>query len=550
MNHIFLTGQSIVARTQSTAREVMYEELPGTDGLLSVVHNVEICAVGIEYPLASGPKTFTPEDLLQAVASQDDPAIQAPRVWLGHPDDQRFHAGRTSPVGSAEPALGKVTGMRVEDEGMVLVGDVMGCPTWLAKILASAYPSRSIEGFQNAETVTGQKWDLVITDLALLGVVWPGVTTLEDLSALYSAEGPEGVEVKEDEVSIAAARGRVFAQSALEKVRMAFVAALPDLDIPGWPWIRAILQDPNELIVDDDEGGLWMVAYDAANEDDIKFSAPVKKKIQYVNASQKRDPHARTLLANMLTDGRQVAASWEDRTASRPDNDPGGHSMTPEQLRANLGLPADATDEQVQARLQELQAAAGGPSPDQTGEPGSRGPDAPPDPATVTPPAQPGAPSTAGVTPEAPSPDQAGEAGSRGPVAPPVAASGSLPEGMVAVPAEAWASMQSSVQTISARNAQDEVAADERLVAQALQDGKFYPYQRDYYLARIKDANTRDAFRHLLTAAPADGGLMANLVPITARGGDTPVDAQADAYPADWLPEVKQGGTATITTEG
>jgi hypothetical protein len=41
--------------------------------------NVEIVKTGIEYPLATGPQTFTPEDLLEAVAAQDDPAIVAPR---------------------------------------------------------------------------------------------------------------------------------------------------------------------------------------------------------------------------------------------------------------------------------------------------------------------------------------------------------------------------------------------------------------------------------------------------------------------------------------
>src|SRR4051812_20836114 len=155
-------------------RKVTFEEIDGTDGLLAVVRNVDVCAVGIEYPLASGPATFTPDDLVQAVASQDDPAVRPPRVWLGHPDDDRFHEGRSSPAGSAEPALGTVQAMRIEDNGMTLVGDIYGCPTWLAKILSSAYPSRSIEGFQNAQTVTGHEWGLVVTDLALLGVVWPG----------------------------------------------------------------------------------------------------------------------------------------------------------------------------------------------------------------------------------------------------------------------------------------------------------------------------------------------------------------------------------------
>lgn len=146
-----------VKGVRASERTVTYAPIEGTDGLLSTVYDVELCATGIEYPLASGPTTFTPEDLLQAVASQDDPAVQSPRVWLGHPDDDRFHAGRASPAGSAEPALGKAVNLRVEDNGQTLVGDVVGCPTWLAKILSSAYPSRSVEGFQEATTVTDRK---------------------------------------------------------------------------------------------------------------------------------------------------------------------------------------------------------------------------------------------------------------------------------------------------------------------------------------------------------------------------------------------------------
>lgn len=449
--------------------------------------------------------------------------------------------------------------MRVEDEGMTLVGDIVGCPTWLANILASAYPSRSIEGFAGAKTVTGQHWDLIITDLALLGVSWPGVTTLEDLQALYSIDGPDGIEVKEEDLTIAARGATVQAQSALEKVRQAFVAALPDLDIPGWPWIRAILQDPNELIVDDDEGGLWMVAYDASNEDDIKFQSPVKKKIQYVNASQKRDPQARTLLTNMLTNDRTVVASWENRTASRPENDPGGQPMTPEQLRATLGLQADATDEQVQARIQELQAAAASPTPtpDQAGASGANGPGNPSDTPPVTQPATPPNPGQSGsATGEAgtPSPDQAGETGLKGPGSPsatPDVMQGQLPAGMVAVPADQWSAMQASVGHLTAAATTDRETSDIRDLDDAIKAGKVFPYQRDHYVARLKDTKTRDAYHHLITASVEQGGLMANMVPVTQRGADAPDSAQIEAaYPAEWLPEVQQPNRdQTVTME-
>lgn len=516
-------------------RQVTYEEIPNTDGLLSVVRDVEICAVGIEYPLASGPKTFTPEDLLAAIRSQDDPAIKAPRVWLGHPDDDRFHAGRATPAGTAEPALGTVVNMRVEDEGMTLVGDIAGCPTWLAKILASAYPSRSIEGFEGAQTVTGREWDVVITDLALLGVRWPGVSTIEDIQLLYSEEGPS-VDVEEAEpMSIAAATGgRIQAQAELEKIRRAFVAQIPDLKIPGWPWIRSVLQDPNELIVDDDEGGLYRVPYDATGED-VTFGDVKQVQIQYVNASQSRDPDARGLLVNMLTRDSKVVASWGKRAESRPDSETQeASSVNPEiikALRARLGLseeqlPDDATEEQVQAALADSgENPAPAPKPP-TPNPGD----------TPSPDQEPGSPGPGSL--ETPTPE-------------PVAASAALPEGMVAVPADAWAETQKQVQDIAAARATEQTAADLRTVGDALRAGKIFPAQREYYEGKIKDPNTREAFRHLLTASVAEGGLAPGIVPLEARGQDpSSTEANQEAYPADWLPELRgQGSTSAITVE-
>jgi hypothetical protein len=514
--------------------------------MLCTVRNVDLCAVGIEYPLSSGPATFTPEDLIQAVASQDDPAIQAPRVWLGHPDDQRFHAGRTTPAGSAEPALGKVINMRVEDQGMTLVGDVVGCPTWLGNILASAYPSRSIEGFQEAETVTGHKWGLVITDLALLGVTWPGVSTLDDLEALYSEDGPEGIEVKEEDVTVAASRA-VTAQVNIDDIRRAFYAELGSMDISQWSWIRAMQLDPNELIVDDDEGELYRIGFSVEGET-VTFEAPEQVKIQYVNASQQRDSSVRALAASLLTTG-EVAKSWDTPVASRPVTANQEASMTPEQLRASIGLPADATDDQVRSRLAELNAAA----PDDVvastprGNPGDKDYVAPnPSAPAVQLPTEPYSPPGTRVSdsdPGAPpaSPDQIPQQPDPlNPNAGPVAGS-MLPPGMVAVPAEQWAGMQASVQALSARHATDQAQDDLRLVGEALRAGKFAPHQRQYFEARIKDPQTRDTFHHLLTAPVEQGGLAPGLIPVTAMGIDPQIVAgggESDAYPSHWLPEV------------
>lgn len=545
--NINVSGEALYevhAATQS--RQVTFTPLEA-EPLLSTVYNVDVCAVGIEYPLASGPATFTPEDLIEAVASQSDTAIKSPRVWLGHPDDDRFHAGRATPAGSAEPALGKIINMRVEDNGMTLVGDIEGCPTWLAKILSSAYPNRSIEGFQGATTVTGHEWKLVITDMALLGVTWPGVSTLDDLESLFSEDGPEGVEVKEEDMSVAAARA-ITAQVNVDDVRRAFYnEALGEMDISPWSWIRAIQLDPNEIIIDDDEGHLFRASFETSGEN-VTFGDPAEVKIKYVNAEMmKAYPHV--IAASMMVAHEGVL--FANRAESRPDHINQEVRMTPEQLRASIGLPADATDDQVRARMAELQAAV--PSPDQVPdnpEPAAPGPG--PVPATADPSNPSTQPTPANTTPDSPSPDQlptGPDVLNPDPVQPPTQAS-VLPPGMTAVPTAAWQAMQANVQALAAKSQADETEGDMQLLATACRKGKVFPAQRAYYEARLKDAATRDTFRHLLTADVEAGGLAENLVPVEARGIDPSTTGPVEAYPADWLPEVAaQTGDTTVTME-
>lgn len=534
-------GAAEVVSSGGMPREVTYEVIPGTDGLLSTVRNVEICAAGIEYPLSTGPRTFAPSDLVSAVESQSDPALKKPRTWLGHADDDRFRAGVATPVASAEPALGVVDNMRVEDDGLTLVGDLANCPTWLAKIMASAYPNRSVDGFVDATSVSGSTWPLVITDLALLGVQWPGVTNLKDIQTLYSETGPEGVVVKEVEpIAAAAASKQISAQAELEQVSRDFRAAVDagDLPIPGWPWIRVILQDPNELIVDDDQGGLWAVTYSAAG-DTITFGVPVQKKIQYVNASQKRDPHARTLLVNMLTNGRKVAASWDDRAASRPANDKEGSTVDPviiASLRTHHGLtaeqlPDNATEDQIKAAIAQVT------------DPSRGNPSAPAVPPS-TPPTGPG-PAVPGPDPGGgpPSPDQVPAAPGPGKLEGdqvPVAASG-LPPGMVAVPQDQWIATQAGAQLAVKSHEENEKATDVRILGDAIHAGKVAPAWKASYANGLSNPATRAHYRHLLTAEVKDGGLAPNSVPVAAMGVDPSEAAQGQgpAYPAEWLPEVQ-----------
>lgn len=256
---------------------------------LTTIYDVQVIKTGIEYPLASGPTTFTPEDLAAAVAAQDDPSIPQPRIWIGHPDDERIHGNRRAGIPSGEPAVGKVCNMRLTEDGHCIVGDLTGVPIWLGNIMASAFPSRSIEGRFNLKTVTGKEHKLVITGLALLGVTWPGVMTLEDIAALYSEEGPEVTVTEasaEVPVQVTAATARqLSAQVTVEDLRRTFYDSIKgDPEKFNW-WIRTIYMDPNELIVDADDGGsLFRVPFTIKGEK-VKFNKAKKVKVKYVNAA-------------------------------------------------------------------------------------------------------------------------------------------------------------------------------------------------------------------------------------------------------------------------
>lgn len=276
----------IAAIADSSAIESLQESKPQ----LTTIGNVQIIKTGIEYPLASGPTTFTPEDLAAAVTAQSDPSVPQPRIWLGHPDDKRIHGDRSEGVPSGEPAVGKVVNMRLTCDGHCIEGDLAGIPIWLGNIMASAFPSRSIEGRFNVKTPTGKKHRLLIQGLALLGVVWPGVLTLDDIASLYTEAGPADIQITEatpeEPIAMTAINKRqVTAQVNVEDLRRAWALTVQgDPEKLNW-WLRTIYVEPNELIVDADDGGTLLRQPFTVKGDKIKFGKPKKVKVQYVNAS-------------------------------------------------------------------------------------------------------------------------------------------------------------------------------------------------------------------------------------------------------------------------
>jgi|KBSMisStandDraft_5_1062788.scaffolds.fasta_scaffold22502_3 hypothetical protein len=342
------------------------EPYVGEDGLWRI-DRVPIVSTGIEYRLSTGKTTFTEADLADAVKAQGDPAIVQPRIKLGHSDQANDLL-----LGDGEPAFGRVEGMVLDDNGHTIYGDYVGTPEWLASVLPVAYPSRSIEGTRDVETVTGKEYKLVITDVSLLGVKWPGCSVLEDLPLWYGADVPEAAEIETD--TVAAKEGgmrfkrnkEVSAEIDVSDVRRTFYTDVAQDDAYWW-WIRAerVTDDGLSLIVDNDKGGLYR--YDVSVDgDEIEFSDPVEVTVKY---PEKTAAVAAAVVAGMAVaqEGMTIHAS---RDETRPEDMPTlqkGGSMDEKRrlaLAAALGLPEEATPEQIRAEVAVQEAAAPPVDPD------------------------------------------------------------------------------------------------------------------------------------------------------------------------------------------
>lgn len=267
--------------------------------VLKTIPNVELIKVGT-WPISTGMWTVTSDDLYAAVSALDSPAIRRPVLKLGH-SDSRF---------DGEPAVGWVDNLRVSDDGSTLVGDYKGVPEWLATVLASAFPDRSIEGQYGFTDQTGREHPFVLTAVALLGVTAPGVGTLgslQDIAALYGVSAAESADPTGAEFTMPVTREgtpmpqaiKVAASQSVEDVRRSFYEGPA---ASNWWWIEEIYVDPGEVIaVDDETGDLYRVPFTAADTG-ITWGAAELVKREYVAAS-----------------GRTPAIAWASREESRPE---------------------------------------------------------------------------------------------------------------------------------------------------------------------------------------------------------------------------------------
>ena len=249
-------------------------DVPRAAALVSIP-GVELAQAGT-WRISTGETTITRDDLAAAIGAADCPAVRSPVLKLGH-IDPRF---------DGEPAVGWVSGMRLADDGNTVAGDYRGVPAWLADILPSAYPDRSIEATRNFRCQIGHVHGMVITAVALLGVTAPGIGTLDslqDVAALYdvaaSADGGEPVTYTiQGGGPMPPPTPELAAGVSSEDVRRRYY------EHAGYNrWICEMQLDPLQLIVmDDSTGGYYRVPINL-DGDEPSFGEAVAVAVEYVD---------------------------------------------------------------------------------------------------------------------------------------------------------------------------------------------------------------------------------------------------------------------------
>jgi hypothetical protein len=458
---------------------------------------IPIVRVGT-YELSTGTRTFAEEDLVAAAnALATDPGVKAPRVRIASVEqaldlDPMAHGG--------EPAFGTFENLRVSADGQELLADFVG-PKAVADAMHWAYPSLSIEGTPPGWTsATGRSHELVITAVALLGVHWPGVTTLEDFSE-FLAEGPKIERTQDAEESILATvpqRLNVTASLDQDLVVRRFYDGLESGDVERpegvesiWDlWVRSMRFDdtgsPYLKVTDEGSGRLFRVDF-AVSGSDVTFEAfqEVVEQDVPVAAGSPR-PLA-------------PVASWASREESRAlmaTQHQEAHPMTDEQrqaLAASFGLDPAASEDDVMAAASAAAEARAGSTPE-------------------TP-----------TTPEVPATTEPE----------PVAARAALPEGVVAIDAAELARLRAGTATAETLARERAESDRDTVIAAAIQQGRFAPARREHYVRAW--AADPEGTRTLLTASEEDGGLAPNTIPVQARGAQPQDDLSATTEGTGWF---------------
>jgi hypothetical protein len=278
---------------------------------LSRIPNVELIHTGT-WAISTGVWTVTAEDIANAVAAMECPAVGRPILKLGH-TDPRF---------DGEPAVGYISNVAAAEGGHTLVGDYEGMPGWLGPVIGSAYPNRSVEGQYDFRCAIGHTHPFVLTGVALLGVTAPGIGTLESLQDVGSLYGVAASRPQPGFTVHASVPGgavmpnpqplKVAATVTSEDVRRAFYE-----DASWSMWIEEIQLDPvMQLIVTNDDDGersrVPITIGKGDGSDAVSFGTPIPVVVRYEDV-----PNEDT--AEGVAASRIVYAS---RAESRPGRKP------------------------------------------------------------------------------------------------------------------------------------------------------------------------------------------------------------------------------------
>lgn len=274
----------------------------------------------------------TAHDFASAVAALDCPAVRRPVLKFGHS------------IGPGDPAIGLIDNLAVADDGQTLVGDFVGVPAWLAaadtegrSVIASAYPDRSGEWEHNYTCQLGHTHPFVLHAMALLGVVKPGIGTLESLYDLY-AKAPQ-----KEETAMATT---ALASVTVDQVRSAYYngPAASDYNL----WIREMLVDPPQLIVQNDADNSLLRVPFTVTDNEVTFGEAQKVTVEYIDDVPAPAPAPAPAAASApLVRFASRAESRPGRPAAASTTTEGssGVEITDEQLaalRTALGLAEDA----------------------------------------------------------------------------------------------------------------------------------------------------------------------------------------------------------------
>jgi hypothetical protein len=454
---------------------------------------VEIARTGT-FELSSGEHEFTKEQLASAIKNAANGF--APVIGIGH-TDPRWNVA----AGDGEPALGRIENLSLADDGELLLGDLVDMPDWFADALPTAFPRRSLEGaVENGE--------LTINALKVLGTKRPGIHTLADIKDLVSDEGPALVTAGADNdgheftvILDADPTTEIRASANIEELREAWQTEHPnkydDENPSDWWCIDEIQVDPDQLIYRH-EDKTWRQDWSVSSDGEFTFGDPVEVTKQYVD---------------------KVAASGPAAVYKPPAE--GGHPsnetevlVDPKKIREALGLPEDATDEQVAAKLAEQEGLKLQAVPDEEETPAGEG---------------------AGEEDEEGAP--AGESEEEG--------AAELPDGTVAIDKDTLEELKVAASRADTLFEKDRVTQRDAMLDKAQGEGRFPRSRREHY-AKAFDTDP-EGTKKLLTASAAEGGLAPGIVPVDKARGATHVEASAGE--SDLLTATRKALRIPTTTE-